>query len=73
MRVKYLKKKKFDYSSLLYNYKSYNLQKQKKKLYLFKIKNVKFLYKSYAIFIHMLEHQQIHQSKNSKQSLFNVD
>jgi len=38
-----------------------------------KIKNVKFSYKSYFIFIHTLGYQQMYQKKNSKQSLFKVD
>ena len=49
MHVKYLKN--IDYSSILYNCKSHNLQKI---IQVVKIKNVKFLYKSYSIFIHML-------------------
>ena len=50
MHVKYLKKN-IDYSSILYNHKSHNLQKI---IHVIKIKNVTFSYKSYSIFIHML-------------------
>ena len=50
MHVKYVKKI-IDYSSILYNHKSHNLQKI---IHAIKIKNVRFSYKSYSIFIHML-------------------
>ena len=53
---KILEKICFDYSSLLlYNHKSHNLQRI---IHVIKIKNVKFSYKSYSIFIHMLGYQK---------------
>jgi len=59
IHVKYLEKKiSFDYSSILYNQKNHNLQKT---IHVIKIKNVKFPYKSYCIFIYMLGYQQIRQ------------
>jgi len=53
MHIKYLKKKNIDYSSILYNRKSYSFQKI---IHVIKIENLKFSYKSYSIFIHMLSY-----------------